>query len=113
VLIELNTRTLSGVSGVDVYETLLHEIAHVLAGHAAKHKPAWRSVVYRLGGNPRARCRRDGIEPAVVLVCDRPHQPHVHAGALIRKPKWNARVGQRCGRAGCDGKLRIVYAPKT
>lgn len=30
-------------------QTLLHEIAHAIAGHAAGHGPAWRDVARRLG----------------------------------------------------------------
>ena len=37
-----------------VLDTLLHEIAHALAGSAAGHGPAWRAVAVRLGAIPRA-----------------------------------------------------------
>jgi predicted SprT family Zn-dependent metalloprotease len=33
----------------EVRQTLLHEIAHALAGHAAAHGPKWRSVARGLG----------------------------------------------------------------
>ena len=37
-----------------VLDTLLHEIAHAIAGPAAKHGPAWKAVAIRLGATPRA-----------------------------------------------------------
>ena len=37
-----------------VIDTLLHEMAHALAGPAAQHGPAWKSVAIRLGAIPRA-----------------------------------------------------------
>jgi hypothetical protein len=37
-----------------VLDTLLHEIAHVLAGPEAGHGPAWKAVAVRLGATPRA-----------------------------------------------------------
>ena len=39
---------------VTVLDTLLHEIAHAIAGPAAKHGPAWKAVAIRLGATPRA-----------------------------------------------------------
>jgi hypothetical protein len=37
-----------------VLDTLLHEIAHALAGPNAGHGPAWKAVALRLGAMPRA-----------------------------------------------------------
>jgi predicted SprT family Zn-dependent metalloprotease len=39
---------------VVVLDTLRHEIAHAIAGPAAKHGPAWKAVAIRLGATPRA-----------------------------------------------------------
>lgn len=41
----------------EVRDTLLHEIAHALAGHEAGHGPAWREVARSVGAKPR-RCYR-------------------------------------------------------
>jgi predicted SprT family Zn-dependent metalloprotease len=38
----------------NVLDTLRHEIAHAIAGPAAKHGPAWKAVAIRLGATPRA-----------------------------------------------------------
>jgi predicted SprT family Zn-dependent metalloprotease len=37
-----------------VLDTLLHEIAHAIAGPAARHGRAWKAVASRLGATPRA-----------------------------------------------------------
>jgi predicted SprT family Zn-dependent metalloprotease len=48
-----------------VLDTLLHEVAHAIAGPAAKHGPGWKAVAARLGATPRA-CETSGqavVEP--------------------------------------------------
>ena len=37
-----------------VLDTLLHEIAHALAGPKARHGPVWKAVAKKLGATPRA-----------------------------------------------------------
>ena len=39
----------------DVIDTILHEIAHALAGSGAGHGPDWKAVCRRIGANPE-RC---------------------------------------------------------
>ena len=41
-------------SPAKVLDTLLHEIAHALAGPKARHGPAWKAVAKKLGATPRA-----------------------------------------------------------
>jgi predicted SprT family Zn-dependent metalloprotease len=48
-----------------VIDTLRHEIAHAIAGPAAKHGPRWKAVAVRLGATPRS-CETSGqatVEP--------------------------------------------------
>jgi predicted SprT family Zn-dependent metalloprotease len=49
-----------------VLDTLLHEIAHAIAGPSAGHGPAWKAVAIRLGATPRA--------------CDNSHKTVVEPG---------------------------------
>ncbi len=37
-----------------VTDTILHEIAHALAGPAARHGPAWKAIARRLGATPKS-----------------------------------------------------------
>ena len=53
-----------------VLDTLLHEIAHAIAGPAARHGPAWKAIAMRLGATPRA--------------CENSHQ------AVVRPGDWQA-----------------------
>ncbi len=60
-----------------VLDTLQHEVAHALAGPAAKHGPRWKAVAIRLGATPRS-CETSGqaiIEPgdwrATCPACER------------------------------------------
>ena len=38
-----------------VRDTILHEIAHALAGAKAGHGPAWKAIAERIGATPKAR----------------------------------------------------------
>ncbi len=53
-----------------VLDTLRHEIAHAIAGPAAKHGPAWKAVAARLGATPRS--------------CETSHQ------AVVKPGDWQA-----------------------
>lgn len=44
-----------GHAEADIRDTVLHEIAHALAGHAAGHGPVWKAVARRIGATPRAK----------------------------------------------------------
>ena len=39
----------------DIRDTILHEIAHALAGHDAGHGDAWKAICVRIGASPQ-RC---------------------------------------------------------
>jgi predicted SprT family Zn-dependent metalloprotease len=84
-----------------VRQTLLHEIAHALAGRAAGHGPAWKAVCLRIGARPeRLSFQADmprGCWQAVCGNCGRLHDRH-------RRPK--RMVGWYCAPCGRErGKL--------
>ena len=39
----------------EIRDTVLHEIAHALAGHAAGHGPVWKAIARRIGATPQAK----------------------------------------------------------
>ena len=45
----------------EVRDTILHEIAHALAGAKAGHGPVWKAVAARIGATPKARAE-EGVE---------------------------------------------------
>ena len=54
-LIVLSRAHAAGGAPDDVTDTILHEIAHALAGPAAGHGPTWKAVARRLGARPASR----------------------------------------------------------
>src|SRR5271156_5554498 len=56
-----------------VLDTLFHEIAHAIAGPAARHGPVWKAVAIRLGAVPRA--------------CDNSHE------TVVKPGDWQATCG--------------------
>lgn len=66
-LVELNDRP-------DVEDTILHEIAHALAGGRAGHGPEWKRECRRVGAKPKACYKTSEIQappPNYVGIC--PH----------------------------------------
>jgi len=67
---------------VEVVDTILHEIAHAIAGYAAGHGPEWKKVCIRIGAKPE-RCYTDedvvtiaGKYRAVCGGCGKTHTRH-------------------------------------
>jgi len=50
-----------------VRDTVLHEVAHALAGASAKHGPRWREMARAVGATPRA-CAEATVTPKYVWV---------------------------------------------
>jgi len=104
--IRLNPRHVEANNPAEVLDTILHEIAHALAGPGKKHGPVWRKFAVMVGAKPMAKA---GSE--VVSV---PQQPPLwmatcaDCGTVIRRRRVSARV--REGRAlvhkGCKTGLR-------
>lgn len=63
----------------DVRETILHEIAHALAGPGAGHGSAWRATAMRIGASGEVRLRTQALPKAEwVGTCPAGHQAHRH-----------------------------------
>ena len=88
-----------------VTDTILHEIAHALAGPGAGHGPAWKAIARRLGATPKscvpesdeARDRRAAAKAkfnagdAVSFIA----RGNRHAGVIVRMNPKRAKV--KCG----------------
>ena len=70
-----------------VLDTLRHEIAHAIAGPAAKHGPAWKAVAVRLGATPRS--------------CETSHQ------AVVKPGDWQARC------PACEKTAHLYRMPRS
>jgi len=79
-----------------VRDTILHEIAHALAGHAAGHGPRWRAICRRIGATSQ-RCGQatmpQGPWRAACPACNRAFHRH-------RRPPSHCRYAcPHCGPA--------------
>lgn len=50
--IELSKRWVQVLEEQEIIDTILHEIAHAIAGRHANHGPAWKAACRRLGARP-------------------------------------------------------------
>jgi predicted SprT family Zn-dependent metalloprotease len=85
-----------------VLDTLMHEIAHALAGPEAGHGPAWKAIAIRVGATPRA-CDNSPdtvVEPGdwqtTCPGCNRTHHRYKRPSAL----------GYRCR---CPARSPLVF----
>lgn len=87
-----------------VLDTLLHEIAHALAGPAARHGPKWKAIAVRPGASPAAcddspeTAHSPGDWQATCSTCNRMFYRY-------RRPKMLS--GYRCK---CPTKSPLVFA---
>jgi predicted SprT family Zn-dependent metalloprotease len=93
--IELSVYLVERNNFATVDDTIRHEIAHALVGHAAGHGPLWKEACLLTGANPNRIGHGDmpkGRWQAVCPCCGRDHRRH-------RRPRvfqgWHCR---RCGR---------------
>ncbi len=59
-------------------DTLLHEIAHALAGHRAGHGPVWRKIAREVGAKPKRCYRAEEVQQppgGYLLVCPSCREP--------------------------------------
>lgn len=102
---KFSTRTLSFTRWLidtpehDQRDTVLHEIAHALAGPAAMHGPAWRATARRVGAEPRHCTASLGVRAAAPrgtwsAVC--PDHGVVASQSWHRKPSAR-RLHKGCG----------------
>jgi predicted SprT family Zn-dependent metalloprotease len=89
-----------------VLDTLLHEIAHALAGPAAKHGPKWKAVAIRLGATPRSceTSQRAVVEPGDWQATCRACEKVAH---LYRQPR--SLTGYRCR---CEARSPLTFEYK-
>lgn len=87
----------------NVLDTLRHEIAHALAGPAAKHGPRWKAIAIRLGAKPQSCETADEVvvEPgdwqATCPACNKT----IH---LYRAPR--SLTGYRCK---CEARSPLTF----
>ena len=88
------------VSEEQYTDTILHEIAHALAGSSAGHGPAWKAVCVRIGASPEATYQTSQLleKPTYRFDYMCPNHPDV-TGSVHRRRSY---VCSRC-------KTSLVY----
>lgn len=78
-----------------VLNTILHEIAHALAGPGAHHGWKWKSIAVSIGAAPE-RCAESTVRPAgkYALVCSSCGK----RVTMYRRPKRRKACGQCCNK---------------
>jgi predicted SprT family Zn-dependent metalloprotease len=93
-------------SEAEIRDTILHEIAHALAGPLAGHGPAWQAICLRIGARPE-RCYGEHIDmpkgrwQARCPNCQRDHHRHKRPRSL---------TGYHCRKCGPQ-RGQIVWKP--
>ena len=89
-----------------VLDTLRHEIAHAIAGPAAKHGPRWKAVAIRLGATPRSceTSQQAVMEPGDWQATCSACQKTIH---LYRAPR--NLTGYRCK---CEARSPLTFEYK-
>lgn len=83
--IRFSIRLAEATSWDETYDTILHEIAHAIAGYDAGHGPRWQQVARELGiKNPQATSNAGDIEMEAPWVgtC-----PNGHVKVMLRAPR--------------------------
>ena len=70
-----------------VRNTILHEIAHALAGPTAKHGPDWKRIAVRLGANPKSATSEGGSVMELAPWVGTCPAGHVSPRRFFRKPR--------------------------
>ena len=110
-VIQLGRHHAANDAPAQVTDTILHEIAHALAGTAAGHGPAWRSIALGIGATPRASKAVDPARDEAIRNSLRPGatirfqtgRGSILAGVIVKLNRKTARV--TCG----DRTMLVPY----
>lgn len=98
----------------EVEDTILHEVAHALAGLDADHGPAWKACASRLGARPEAcyRPKEHGVKVPYKWEAFCPGCHEVRQQAM--RPPKRVQSCKKCsgGRYNPEFKLLWRYAPE-
>jgi predicted SprT family Zn-dependent metalloprotease len=96
----------------EVRDTILHEIAHIKAGHEAGHGPLWKHWARTVGAKP-VRCADTSevkmVQPLYIVVC-------TLCESVTSKKHRRVRLARRyCRSCGTKstGKLEMRYNPEA
>ena len=92
-----------------VTDTILHEIAHALAGTAARHGPAWRKIALRIGATPRASKAVDPAKDESIRNRLRPGTTiDFRTGAGMVLKGTVVKLNRKTARIACGNRMLLV-----
>lgn len=92
-------------------DTVLHEIAHAIAGVEADHGPMWKYHARRVGANPRSTAHDAGLDYADFPVIG--HCPEGHKFGKSRMPRGTRLCANSICRYKSQDDRVIVFARQT
>lgn len=91
----------------EVRDTLLHEVAHALAGHCAGHGPVWRKIARKVGARPRRCYRSEEVKQPpskYLLVC-----PSCNASTPLHRRPIRVYACHSCCERLNGGRFSVKY----
>ncbi len=108
-VIKLSKHLVALNSDEEVRDTILHEIAHALAGLKNGHNHVWKQVCLRIGAKPQRIAGEEvkTVDARYTLICGCCDQT---LGQLHRRPKHERLLRSYCRSCGLlsKGKLRLM-----
>ena len=96
----------------EVRDTILHEIAHIKASHAAGHGPIWKQWARKVGARP-VRCADSTqvlmVQAKYIVVCT---MCETVTRKAHKRVKLERRYCRRCG-VKSSGKLELRHNPEA
>lgn len=89
-------------------DTILHEVAHALAGHSAGHGPLWKAKCREIGARPIRCSSANGVEPKWLVVCP---NGHVRGGRHRRTKAVERRSCGECTPGRYDPAVALRFTP--
>lgn len=71
--IRINKSYATTAAEKDLIDTILHEVAHMIAGEEAKHGPKWKSVAKEIGCNGTVYHKFEWVAEPFVAKCPKGH----------------------------------------
>ena len=105
-VLKLQAHYICNNSTQDIKDTILHEIAHFIAGYEAGHNYKWQMACVKIGAKPQ-RCADNTVDTAPAkwkLVCGCCKR---NLGERHRRTNMSQRYCRECGRKAL-GQLKFV-----
>lgn len=96
----------------EIRDTILHEIAHAIAGLKNGHNHVWRAVCRRIGAKPKRLAGEEVrvVEPPYMLICKCCQKT---LGKRHRRMTRKQLASRYCGHCGRASKGKLEFQPNS